>query len=147
MTNLRQLILATTILAASTAAMAQTGAGVGNKPAASNAPSNAVIMGNGASTDTRAPVPSANPGAPATASNDPLVQKRITDKAAKAEYKDEKAAAKAKMKEDKKMARAELRDAKKASSAERKGAMSHTAPVGGTAPAATPGSSSTSMGK
>jgi flagellar biosynthesis GTPase FlhF len=45
---------------------------------------------------------------PATTSNDPLVQKRMEDKAAKKEYKATKKAAKRELKQEKKQSKAEL---------------------------------------
>lgn len=45
---------------------------------------------------------------PATTSNDPLVQKRMEDKAAKKEYKAQKKAAKRELKQEKKQSKAEL---------------------------------------
>jgi hypothetical protein len=45
---------------------------------------------------------------PATTSNDPLVQKRMEDKAAKKEYKAQKKAAKRELKQEKKESKAEL---------------------------------------
>ena len=47
--------------------------------------------------------------APATTSNDPFVQKRMEDKAAKQEYKAQKKAAKKEYKQEKKQSRAELK--------------------------------------
>jgi len=73
------------------------------------------------------PATPASPSAPAAASsnpatqgsNDPFVQKRIADKAAKDEYKQRKKAAKRQYKENKAAAKSELKAEKKESAAER----------------------------
>lgn len=56
--------------------------------------------------------------------NDPFVQKRAADKAAKAEYKMRKHDAKREYKDEKAQAKADLREAKKEAREERKEAMS-----------------------
>jgi hypothetical protein len=96
MTKLRELLFASAALAFAHIAVAQ---GAGNAPAPAGGP---------ASTSA------ADVSAPVQTSTDPLVQKRIADKAAKDEYKmrkkiarQEKKAAKADMKAEKREARRE----------------------------------------
>ncbi|CAJ0814029.1 hypothetical protein [Ralstonia flaminis] len=62
--------------------------------------------------------------APMTSSSDPLVQKRIDDKAANDEYKARKSEAKAAYKEEKKAAKSNRKAEKKEATAKRKEAMS-----------------------
>lgn len=117
MKNLRNLILATSILAASGAVMAQSAAPSIQHPSAMNGNANpaGAVQGEGAPKVVKAPMENT--------SNDPLVQRRMSDAQAKSDYKDEKKAAKAKMKEEQKMAKAELKAEKKESRAVRASAM------------------------
>lgn len=117
MKNLRTLILATSILAASGAAMAQNTMPSVQHPSAMNGNANpaGAVQGEGAPKVVKAPMENT--------SNDPLVQKRMSDAQAKADYKDEKKAAKMKMKEEQKMAKAELKAEKKENRATRDAAM------------------------
>ena len=87
------------------------------------------------SPQTTGTVQTAPQDGPATSSSDPLVQKRIDDKAASDEYKARKADAKAAYKEEKKAAKANRKAEKKEARAKRKEAMSEQ---GG--PAQTPNS-------
>lgn len=75
------------------------------------------------SPETTGTVQVAPQGGPATSSSDPLVQKRIEDKAASDEYKARKSDAKAAYKDEKKAAKANRKAERKAARAERKEAM------------------------
>ncbi|MGI4850040.1 MAG: hypothetical protein ACRYGK_18170 [Janthinobacterium lividum] len=119
MKNFRNLILATSILAASGAVLAQTPMTPPSVQAPKTMNGNAnpagAVQGEGAPKVSKMPMEST--------SSDPLVQKRMSDADSKAQYKAEQKAAKAKMKADKKMAKAELKSEKQEASATRNAAM------------------------
>ena len=130
MKNVRNLILAATMMAASVSVMAQ----ANQTPNPAGPPT----AGTGATTTPTQGTGSAmsNPNAVnATAvqssgqSNDPYVQKRQKDSDAKAEYKERKAEAKKQAKMEKRAAKSDLKMEKRESTAERNQALAPDAAV------------------
>lgn len=98
--KLRKIIGATALAVLASTAYAQT-------PAATSSTANSDV--NSGMSPSHSGVGATMPTAPATTSNDPFVQKRVEDKAAKKEYKKEKKAAKKDYKQSKKQTKADLK--------------------------------------
>ena len=129
MMNLSKIMLLTAALAAANVSFAQTSS-VGTK-AIVDVPAASVTATTGASVTTPSVMPTpvvsgtaaASISAATSTSNDPYVQKREADRAAKKDFKMRKKMAKAEYKEEKAEAKSDLKGEKRMSSRERKAAL------------------------
>ena len=140
MMNLSKIIVLTAALAAANMSFAQTSA-VGAK-ATADIPAASVSATTGASVTAPSVMPApvvsgtaaASVNAGTTMSNDPYVQKREADHAAKKDFKMRKKMAKAEYKEEKAEAKSDLKGEKRMSSRERKAALEADTQSGNTKP-------------
>lgn len=130
MKNVRNLILAATLMACSTSVLAQANQvpNPAGPPTAGTGATTTPTRGTG--TDLSNPNAVNATAVPSSGqSNDPYVQKRQKDAEAKAEYKDRKKDAERQAKMEKREAKADLKAEKRASTAERNDALAPAASV------------------